>query len=133
MYLKFKKYLYEFIRKYTYENNICLIDQPYDIDFVDLVESQETDKLKRIYSNSQFRSNTSPNLNIDRNVFIKSKKNSENSLQEEQKLIQLEEIDWFCKTCCRKISRYSNIYCCNDNIFCTPNCRDRFLNYLSNK
>jgi hypothetical protein len=36
---------------------------------------------------------------------------------------------WYCKFCNKKLLYYSNIYCCNDNIFCTPNCRDRYLNY----
>ena len=127
IYLKFKNYLDSFLINYTDDYNICIFDQPYDFN---LIELQESYKVGQIYPNSQIRSNTSPNLNIDRNVFIKSNKNSECNLQSEQ---ILKHIGWFCKTCSKKISRYSNIYCCNDNIFCTPNCRDKFLNYLANK
>jgi len=98
--LKFKMYFFCFMK--NYKDNLCINNESYD-----LVESQKTCKFRQF--NYQIRSNTSPNLQILQNP---------------------KQMNCFCKTCNKQISKHSNIYCCNDYIFCTPNCRDRFLNYL---
>jgi hypothetical protein len=103
LYLKFKKCVYGFIIKYTNKNNLCIIDDYdyyYDCDYY---------------------------YDYDYNLNIQIKLNTSSNLQVLQ---NFKQINWFCKTCYKQISKYSNIYCCNDFIFCTYKCRKRFLNNL---
>lgn len=92
-----------------------------------------TDSIKLIQSNPDIsfgqkpihstRLNTSPNLNINKSSTHRNYK-SEMSLETHMKEMKLE---WYCKNCMKKLPNTGNIYCCHDFIFCTPNCRDRFI------
>lgn len=132
LYFKLTKYLRELLQCYPDKTDLCLVSQSNGVE-IDQVRNDEFSKQTQInlpkqsYPYHQIRSNTSPNLITDKNLLIKSIK--VNNLKEQR----TKQIDWFCKTCSKQIGQYGNIYCCNDFIFCTPNCRDRFLNYFSNK
>jgi hypothetical protein len=131
LYLKLKKYLYYYINKLfsSEDKSDSDSDSNYtDIEFdyesceekkeikpvkpIKLIKQNNPNKqiesIYRKYPKENIRCNTSPNLSIDRIL----------------------SINWYCKNCKKKIYRNENIYCCNDFIFCTPNCRDRFLNFL---
>ncbi len=79
---------------------------------------------------SNIKSNTSPNLLINKeSLQIKTKSSTHLNVVNKDDLPNY-EVNWYCGFCKKKLLPYANIYCCNDNIFCTPNCRDRFLNYF---
>ena len=123
---------------YTYINDrISFINNMFDsYDSCDTLDSSNFDISNNLNENNTFiknkvpiekiRYNTSPDLTIKKNIYIKNN-NSVINLQEYDKKVK---IIWFCKECKTKITRYGNIYCCNDFLFCTPNCRDRFQNFV---
>jgi len=78
---------------------------------------------------TNFKSNTSPNLTINKQPLEINNKSFTYLNIVSNRDLPLHNPVWYCKFCNKKLLYYSNIYCCNDNIFCTPNCRDRYLNY----
>ena len=73
--------------------------------------------------------NTSPNLTINKDT-LKPKNRSTPYLIIKDCDIPFYKPEWYCSFCKKKLLPHANMYCCNDNIFCTPNCRDRYLNYF---
>jgi hypothetical protein len=76
------------------------------------------------------RPNTSPNLLINKEMFKNKVKSSAylNVLNNDN--FSQYEPNWYCAYCKKKLLAYGTIYCCYDNILCSSNCRDRFLNYF---
>ncbi len=123
----------------TFGRKICISStDDFDIETNLSDEFLETKPLKiHLPTNAHFKSNTSPNLEIGEEL-PQIKKQSET--KSTGQIISMSELDlpvynpdWYCRVCKRKLLAHTNIYCCNDNIFCTPNCRDRYLYYFSSK
>lgn len=94
----------------------------------ELDELTELETVRRsIQTKNQFKSNTSPNLAINKQSLQIKTRSTSNFVNYGN---QVYNPDWYCGFCKIKLSTHANMYCCNDNIFCTPNCRDRFLNYF---
>lgn len=124
-------------------------------DFDDLDDLKKPDKFdiempmstlnKNIITN-----NTSPNLNIPKLQPARNYRSEVNScdldLKESEKFdieipmstlnknrtntlpnSNIHKIKWRCKDCNKKLLPNRNLYCCYDSIFCTPNCRDRYI------
>ena len=51
----------------------------------------------------------------------------------EENILDSEKIFWICFNCKHRIPYYRDLYCSNDKIFCSFNCRDDFLINKINK
>ncbi len=78
---------------------------------------------------TNFKHNTSPNLTINKeSLQLKTRSVEHLNTISNNKITY--KPDFYCRVCNKKMLEHATIYCYSDNIFCTPNCRDRFLNYF---
>jgi hypothetical protein len=99
-------------------------------ELVELIDLECIKPIKPIHPiKPNFKSNTSPNLTINKEAAQTKTKSSTHLNIISNHSLEIYKPDWYCRVCNRKLLSNANIYCCNDNIFCTPNCRDRFLNF----
>ncbi len=126
----------EFKRKFICSAKINLSDE-FNVfkkddndELVDLIETETVCNKNIVKTN--FKSNTSPNLAINKNFLNTNLKNKSigHLNVSESNSFPAYKPEWYCCTCKRKLSAHANMYCCNDNIFCSSNCRDRYLNYF---
>lgn len=89
-------------------------------------EYKEIEHLTREYRLKKIRPNTTNDLYNYKNNMINISKSEEN-------ILDSEKIFWICFNCKRKIPYYRDLYCSNDKIFCSFNCRDDFLINKINK
>ena len=87
----------------------------------------ESNNLTREYRLQKIRPNTTHDLYNYKNNMIKISKSEEN-------ILDSDKIFWKCYYCNYRIPYYKDLYCSNDKVFCSFNCRDDFLiNKINNK
>ncbi len=87
----------------------------------------ESNNLTREYRLQKTRPNTTHDLYNYNNNIIKTSKSEEN-------ILDSDKIFWICFKCNHRIPYYRDLYCSNDKVFCSFNCRDDFLiNKINNK
>jgi hypothetical protein len=93
-------------------------------------EFDEDEVIPSVTTKTNFKSNTSPNLTIGKDIFKTKVRSTSYLYVTGDRDLPAYKPEWFCCSCKKKLLPYANMYCCNDNIFCTSNCRDRYLNYF---
>ena len=89
-------------------------------------EEREINNLNREYRLQKIRPNTTHDLYNYNNNMIKISKSEEN-------ILDSDKIFWICYNCNHRIPYYRDLYCSNDKVFCSFNCRDDFLINKINK
>ena len=89
-------------------------------------EFEEIEHLSREYRLNKIRPNTTNDLYNYKNNMINTSKSGEN-------IMNSDKIFWLCFNCKHRIPYYRDLYCSNDKIFCSSNCRDNFLINKINK
>jgi hypothetical protein len=89
-------------------------------------EFREIENLTREYRLNKIRPNTTNDLYNYKNNMINTSKSGEN-------IMDSDKIFWLCFNCKHRIPYYRDLYCSNDKIFCSANCRDNFLINKINK
>jgi hypothetical protein len=86
----------------------------------------KSENLSRDYRLQKIRPNTTHDLYNYKNNMIKISKSEEN-------ILDSDKIFWICCNCNYRIPYYRDLYCSNDKVFCSFNCRDDFLINKINK
>ena len=86
----------------------------------------KSDNLIKEYRLEKTRPNTTHDLYNYNNKMIKISKSEEN-------ILDSDKIFWICCNCNHRIPYYRDLYCSNDKVFCSSNCRDDFLINKINK